>query len=91
MKTKTKATERASHAVATGDYGHAAALGDYGYAAAGYAGRAKAGPGGIVSILWWDVKNSRPRLAVGYVGENGIKEDPWYRVSGSGELVEVAK
>ena len=33
MKTKTKATERASHAVATGDYGHAAALGHQGNAA----------------------------------------------------------
>ena len=32
--------------------------------------------------------NDRPRLAVGYVGENGIKADTWYAVK-VGKLVEV--
>jgi hypothetical protein len=39
-----------------------------------------------VVIAWWDGK--RPRVAVGYVGEDGIKQDTWYGVE-NGKLVEV--
>ena len=85
------ATGNFGTAAALGDNGTAAATGCYGHAAAGHYGRAQAGDGGIISIMWWDLKNARPRLVVGYVGESGIKADTWYRVSGSGELVEVAK
>jgi hypothetical protein len=74
------------HASATGDYGHASASGYYGWACTGRNGAAKAGIDGTISILWWDGK--RNRLAVGYVGEDGIKADTLYQVV-SGKLREV--
>ena len=77
--------------VATGDSGHASATGYYGWAASGYAGQAKANKNGLVSILWFDDKSKRPRLAVGYVGEDGIKADTWYRCDEKGKLVEHSR
>ena len=69
------------HAAASGEFGHAAASGEFGVAVAtGKYGRAKAGPNGCVAVGWWDEKASRPRLAVGYVGEDCIERDVWYIV-----------
>jgi hypothetical protein len=82
------ATGSSGHASATGDYGHASATGSSGWAAAGYSGRAKAAENGVLSILWWDEKSNRPRLAIGYVGEDGIKADTFYVVR-DGALVEL--
>jgi hypothetical protein len=53
-----------------GDAGTATA-GDRGTATAGYAGTATAGDAGTVIVKWLD--GTRYRLAIGYVGENGIK------------------
>ena len=55
--------------------------------AAGKKAKAKAAEGGCFALRWDD--ENRPRIAVGYVGENGIKADTWYVVSNTGELVEV--
>jgi hypothetical protein len=85
------ATGDYGHAAATGDYGHAAATGDSGWAAAGYGGRAKAGNDGVLTLLWFEQSSKRPRVVIGYVGENGIKGDTWYRASERGELVEEIK
>ena len=54
---------------------------------AGQNGRAKAGPNGCVALVWHD--GQRNRIAVGYVGEDGIKADTWYRLDAAGRFVEA--
>jgi hypothetical protein len=71
---------------ATAGYRGTATAGDGGTATAGYRGTATAGDGGTVVICWWD--STRSRLVIGYVGENGIKQDTRYRANTAGELVE---
>jgi hypothetical protein len=69
-----------------GDRGTATA-GDRGTATAGYRGTATAGDEGTVCVHWYDGTASRYRLAVGYVGEDGIEANVPYRVEGRGVLV----
>ena len=65
-----------------------ATAGDAGTATAGYAGTATAGArgtatagdAGLVAIRWWDDAAERCRLAVGYVGEDGIEPNVAYVV-----------
>ena len=81
-----QASAKGQHASAKGE--HAAATGDSGAAAVlGLEGRAKAGKDGLLAVAWHDGK--RPRLAVGYVGEDGIKPDTWYRATRAGKLVKA--
>ena len=54
---------------------------------AGYGCRAKAGASGAIALTWYDGK--RPQIAVGLVGEDGIKPDTWYEVR-DGKLAECA-
>ena len=68
-----------------GDYGIATA-GDYGTATAGYRGTATAGVGGILAVKWFD--GQRSRLAIGYIGEDGLAPGVAYRVE-SGKFVAV--
>lgn len=49
-------------------------------------GTASAGIDGIIAIHWFD--GNRPRLAVGYVGEDGIEPYTLYRVE-NGRFIEV--
>ena len=63
-----------------------ATAGDYGTATAGDYGTATAGDRGELRIRYWD--GSRCRLAVGYVGEDGIEAGKRYQVD-DGRLVEV--
>ena len=53
---------------------------------AGYRGTASAGDGGIIQIKWWD--GARYRIAVAYVGEDGIKPNTPYRVE-NGKFAEA--
>jgi hypothetical protein len=55
---------------------------------AGLAGAVKGNAGSALSCGYKDALG-RMRIAVGYVGENGIKTDTWYRANESGALVEV--
>ena len=71
-----------------GDSGTATA-GDRGTATAGDRGTAKTGEIGIIVCRWLDVSHERYRLAVGYVGEDGIKANTFYRTDDNGKLVEV--
>ena len=59
-----------------------------GTATAGDEGTATAGDEGTVVVRWWD--GSRYRLAVGYVGEDGIEAGVAYRCDEQGRLVAVA-
>lgn len=52
-----------------------------GTATAGDRGTATAGDSGIISVKWYDVDGDRYRIAVGYVGEDGIEPDVAYRVN----------
>ena len=54
---------------------------------AGGGARVKSGKGGCFALTWHD--GTRHRIVVGYVGEDGIKADTWYRVE-DGKLVEAA-
>ena len=88
------------HAAQIGSSGYAAQIGSSGHAArivatgenatiacAGIGARVKAGRNGCFALTWYD--GNRNRIVVGYVGEDGIKADTWYRVE-AGKLVEAA-
>ena len=74
-----------NYGTATAGDGGTATAGNYGTATAGNYGTATAGYGGTVVVKYHD--GLRYRLAVGYVGENGIKPNTPYCVIG-GNLVE---
>lgn len=60
-----------------------------GTALAGDGGTARAGDGGILFIRWWEEKNKRYRIAIAYVGENGILPNTKYRLDESHNFVVV--
>lgn len=79
-----------STAASSGDYSKAEATGEMTVAmVAGTNGKARAGNKGAFALAW--NSGEQIRIAVGIVGEEGIKADTWYRVDGSGNLVEVSK
>jgi hypothetical protein len=63
--------------------------GDEGTSTSGDEGTSKSGDVGIVVCRWWDGGKGRYRLSVGYVGEDGIKANAFYRADETGKLVEV--
>ncbi len=70
-----------SHAVVLGDAGKASSLGDSSIAAAlGHDSHVMAGEDGALVLRHTDPDSGRPRLKVGYVGEDGIKPYIWYRL-----------
>ena len=74
-------------ATASGEAGQATASGEHALALTwGSSQRAKAGRYGIIALRWFD--GNRFRLAIGYIGENGISQDIWYRVTDSGLLIQ---
>ena len=84
-----------STAASSGNSSTAASSGDYSKAAcdtngfacvAGLNGRVKGGSGSALSLGYKDL-SGKNRIAVGYVGENGIKEGVFYRCDDNGNLV----
>jgi hypothetical protein len=78
----------ASKLAASGYASQLAASGDDSIAmAAGSNSLAMTGKNGAIALAWHD--GTRRRIAVGYVGENGIEADTWYRVDDAGCLVKA--
>ena len=69
-----------------GDHGGEGRKIIYGTATAGNRGTATAGEKGIIAIRWWDGATNRYRLAIGYVGEDGILPGCRYRLADNGEF-----
>ena len=91
---KLAASGYASTLAASGDASKLAASGENSLLLGSYNARVQAGNGGAFVIAWWDGKANRPRIAVGYVGEECpgvgiIKAGTWYRVNDSGQIVEA--
>jgi hypothetical protein len=81
------ASGNGSHLAASGNDSRLAASGnDSVVMAAGANCMAKAGPAGAIALAWHD--GTRCRIAVGYVGEDGIRADTWYRIR-DGRLQEA--
>ncbi len=77
----------ASRLAASGNASSLAASGESSLCMAASGSTVSAGPGGAIAIEWHD--GTRRRIAVAYVGENGIKPNTVYRVNDSGAFVEV--
>jgi hypothetical protein len=75
---------------ATAGYRGTATAGDGGTATAGYRGTATAGDGGELRIRWYDSKADRYRLAIAYVGEDGIEPNVAYRLDDEHKFVRAA-
>jgi hypothetical protein len=85
-----KGTATAGHyGTATAGDGATATAGDYGTATAGDYGTATAGYKGTICIKYYDVQKDRYRIAIAYVGENGIMPNRKYKLNDSHEFVEV--
>lgn len=63
-----------------------ASAGDRGTASAGYRGTASAGDRGTILQKWWD--GSRYRIAVGYIGEDGLEPGVKYRCE-AGKIIKA--
>ena len=77
-----------SQLAASGNYSRLAASGECSTVMGAYSSRAKAGQNGAIALAWHD--GTRPRIAVGYVGE-GLEADTWYRLDEKGTFVEDGK
>jgi len=55
--------------------------------AAGYVSTAQVGENGVIVLPYYD--GIRPRIAVGYVGENGIEPNVEYKVNNNGIFEKV--
>jgi hypothetical protein len=76
---------------ATAGYSGTATAGDRGTATAGYRGTATAGVGGVISILRWNGKRYRSKIATikDEDGDGDLMPNTKYRLNGEGEFVEV--
>ena len=71
---------------ATAGEGGTATAGYNGTATAGYRGTATAGERGMLQIYYYD-RNDKRRLAVAYVGEDGIRPNVKYKLDDGAEFV----
>jgi hypothetical protein len=82
------ASGHSSQLAASGHYSQLAASGHYSVVMAASKGCiAKVGKDGAIALRW--NQGDKPRIAVAYVGENGIKPNTFYRLNENGEFVEA--
>jgi hypothetical protein len=74
---------------ATAGRGGSATVGYGGTATAGVGGTVAAGADGMICVRWW--AGIRLRIAVGYIGEDGLEPDVRYRLDDAGRFVRVAE
>ena len=87
---KLAASGYSSKLAASGDSSKLAASGTSSIAlSAGLNGKVKGGVGCAMALTRWIDSEKRYRITVAYVGENGIKDDTWYRLDDKGEFVEA--
>jgi hypothetical protein len=60
-----------------------------GTSTSGDSGTSKSGEIGIVVCRWFDKSKNRYRLSVGYVGEDGIEPNAFYKCDETGKLIKV--
>ena len=85
---KLAASGDGSKLAASGDYSKLAASGKNSICmAAGYASTARVGENGVIVLPYYD--GIRTRVAVGYVGENGIEPNVEYKVNNNGIFEKV--
>jgi hypothetical protein len=79
------------HGTSTSGHHGTSTSGDGGTSTSGHHGTSTSGECGILVIRWWDeeAEPARYRLAVGYVGEGGIRPNAKYKVVGRGVITEV--
>src|SRR5690242_10365715 len=97
---KAASSGHSSKAASSGDSSKAASSGDSSTAAArgektiamvaGIGGKAMAEKNGCFALAYLNKKDV-PRIAVGYVGQKGIKADTWYEVANSTGKLRAAK
>ena len=79
-----------ANAATTGEGANAATTGKNSIAIAlGADTKVMAGEGGVLVLKYWDEKADRPRVKVGYVGEDGIKPEVWYSLDDKFDFSEV--
>ena len=82
-------TGECSNAATTGYRSNAATTGKNSIAVSlGNNAKVMAGDGGVLVLKYWDKKANRPRVKVGYVGEDGIKKDVWYGLDENFQFAE---
>ena len=62
--------------------------GDSGQSVSGYSGQSESGNSGILCISYWDTQDQRERLAIAYVGENGIEANTPYKLNDAHDFEE---
>ncbi len=74
---------------ATSGKGGKSIAGNYGTAIAGQGGCAQAGYRGVIQIHWYNYLQNHDRIAIGYVGEDGIEADTLYQLDSQGKFVKT--
>lgn len=69
----------------SGDYGTSSSR-NYGKSTSGVGGKCKAGTNGMISIYYYE--NNRTKLKIGYIGEDGLEPDTFYKLDDNFNFVK---
>lgn len=78
-----------AHSISAGNHVNVSAIGENSVVmSAGLANRIKMGEGGCAAVAYYD-ENGKRRIAVAYVGEDGIEANVAYRVNTDGKFIKI--